>query len=201
LGGKVIRRIANISLYLTILFFILPRYSQEFRATVAGHVLDTSGKAIPNASVEVVNLANNENHVATTDNSGSYTVPLLQPGDYRLTITAKGFKQYVRARMTLAVGQIAGVDATLDVGNVTETVEVTGTPEMLDTQSASGGGVVDTLQVTELPLNARNPFMLGNMMSGVTFTGASIWQWPLDNGAMEPIRHRRYGKHSSVRGR
>jgi hypothetical protein len=82
----VIRRIANISLYLTILFFILPRYSQEFRATAAGHVLDTSGKAIPNASVEVVNLANNENHVATTDNSGSYTVPLLQPGDYRLTI-------------------------------------------------------------------------------------------------------------------
>ncbi len=158
--------------------------SQEFRATVSGHVLDSSGKAIPKAQVEVVSLANNAVSTAVTDDSGSYTVPLLQPGDYRLTIKASGFKQYVNDRLTLTVGQIAGVDATLQIGTVTETIEVTGQPEMLETQSASGGGVVDTLQVTELPLNARNPFMLGNMMSGVTFTGASIWQRPFDNGAI-----------------
>jgi len=180
----MLRRVALVSFCLAILFFSIPGFPQEFRATVAGHVLDTSGRAIANATVEVVNLANNESHVAKTDDSGSYTVPLLQPGDYRLTITSKGFKQYVQNRLTLTVGQIAGVDAPLDVGQVTETVEVTGTPELLDTQSASGGGVVDTLQVTELPLNARNPFMLGNMMSGVTFTGASIWQRPFDNGAI-----------------
>jgi hypothetical protein len=166
------------------LLVALPGLAQEFRATVAGHVLDTTGKAIPDAEVQAVNLANNETHTAKTNDSGSYTVPLLQPGDYRLTITSKGFKQYVRDRLTLTVGQIAGVDATLQLGEVTQTVEVTGNAEMLDTQSASGGGVVNTTQVTELPLNARNPFMLGNMMSGVTFTGASIWQRPFDNGAI-----------------
>jgi len=180
----MLRRVAFAGFWLAILSFVIPGFPQEFRATVAGHVLDTSGRAIPNAQVEATNLANNESHVAKTDDSGSYTVPLLQPGDYRLTITSKGFKQYVQNRLTLTVGQIDGVDASLDVGQVTETVEVTGTPELLDTQSASGGGVVDTLQVTELPLNARNPFMLGNMMSAVTFTGASIWQRPFDNGAI-----------------
>ena len=166
------------------LLFTVAVFSQEFRATVSGHVLDASGKAIPNASVEVVNLANNETHSAKTDDSGSYTIPLLQPDDYRLSITAGGFKQYVRNRLTLTVGQIAGVDATLQVGDVTQTIEVSGQAELLDTQSASGGGVVNSLQVAQLPLNARNPFMLGNMMSGVSFGGASIWQRPFDNGAI-----------------
>ncbi len=162
----------------------IPGFSQEFRATVSGHVLDTSGRVIPNAEIKLLNLANNEVFTAKSDDSGSYTVPLLQPGDYRVTITASGFKQYLQERLTLTVGQIAGVDATLDVGQVTETVEVSSQAELLDTQSASGGGVVDTTQVTELPLNARNPFMLGNMMSGVSFGGASIWQRPFDNGAI-----------------
>jgi hypothetical protein len=169
---------------LSVFLLAFSGWAQEFRATISGHVLDSSGRAIANAEVRAVNLANNEVATAKTDDSGAYTVPQLPPGDYHLTITSPGFKQFVEDRLTLTVGQIAGVDATLSLGQVTETVEVTGQPELLDTQSASGGGVVNTLQVTELPLNARNPFMLGNMMSGVTFTGASIWQRPFDNGAI-----------------
>ncbi|MBV9034465.1 MAG: TonB-dependent receptor [Acidobacteriaceae bacterium] len=177
-------RLLSAGALISFFLFAFSGVSQEFRATVSGHVLDSSGRAIPKAQVEVVSLANNAISTAVTDDSGSYTVPLLQPGDYRLTIKAAGFKQYVNDRLTLTVGQIAGVDATLELGAVTETVEVTSQAELLETQTASGGGVVDTLQVTELPLNARNPFMLGNMMSGVTFTGASIWQRPFDNGAI-----------------
>ena len=65
-----------------------------------------------------------------------------------------------------------------------ESVEVTAEAVALETQSASRGGVVTTQQVAEMPLNARNPFMLGAMMSGVTFNGAAIWQRPFDNGAI-----------------
>lgn len=60
----MLRRVALVSFCLAILFFSIPGFPQEFRATVAGHVLDTSGRAIANATVEVVNLANNESHVA-----------------------------------------------------------------------------------------------------------------------------------------
>ena len=180
----MLRRLKVASFGLAFFLSAIPAFTQEFRGTISGHVLDASGRAIPSASVQAVNLANNESFAAKTDDSGSYTIPQLSPGDYRVTITAPGFKQYLQERLTLAVGQIAGVNATLQVGEVSQTVEVSSNAALLDTQSASGGGVVSQLQVTELPLNARNPFMLGSMMSGVTFTGASIWQRPFDNGAI-----------------
>lgn len=161
-----------------------PLFAQEFRATISGHVVDASGGAIPNATVTAVNTGTTETNTAVTDNSGSYTIPLLKPGEYRITFTAAGFKELVRDRVTLTVGQIAGIDASLQVGDASEKIEVTGEVALLDTQSASGGGVVNTTQVTELPLNGRNPFMLGSIMPGVSFRGASIWQRPFDNGAI-----------------
>jgi hypothetical protein len=76
------------------------------------------------------------------------------------------------------------VDVTLEVGAITESISVTAEAAMLETQTASRVGVVTTTQVSELPLNSRNPFMLGAMMSGVNFRGAAIWQRPFDNGAI-----------------
>jgi hypothetical protein len=159
--------------------------AQEFRATVAGYVVDASGARIPQAKVEVTNLATKEVANATTDNSGSYTIPLLRPGTYKMTVTAAGFKQFVRDQLTLQIGQAAGVDATLQLGDITQTVEVTGESAMLETETANRVGLLDEKSVAELPLNSgRNPFMLGLTASGVTFRGASIWQRPFDNGAI-----------------
>ncbi len=157
---------------------------QEFRATISGHVYDASGAAVPRARIQALNVANNESSQASTNASGVYSIPFLRPGVYRITVTADGFKQYARENVTLQVGQIAGIDVVLEVGAVTETVEVTTQAALLETQTASRSGVVNTQQVAELPLNARNPFMLGTMMSGVTFRGAAIWQRPFDNGAI-----------------
>ncbi|MEK7409414.1 MAG: carboxypeptidase regulatory-like domain-containing protein [Acidobacteriota bacterium] len=158
--------------------------AQEFRATLSGRVLDSSAAAVPNARIQAVNTANNETATATTDVSGAYTVPFLRPGVYKITVTAQGFKTFTRENITLQVGQIAGIDVTLEVGQVTETIEVTAEAALLETQTASRSGIVNTTQVAELPLNTRNPFMLGAMMSGVTFRGAAIWQRPFDNGAI-----------------
>jgi len=90
----------------------------------------------------------------------------------------------VRDKVTLEVGKTLGIDVVLEVGAVTDSVEVTATAAVLETQTASRGGIVTTQQVAEMPLNARNPFMLGAMMAGVTFNGAAIWQRPFDNGAI-----------------
>ncbi len=158
--------------------------AQEFRATISGHVLDSSGGAVPNAKIQVTSTATNEVTAVSSDSSGAYTVPLLRPGMYKLTAAAEGFKQYVKDNIELLAAKVAGIDITLEVGAVTDTVEVTADAAMLETQTASRGGIVTTQQVAEMPLNARNPFMLGAMMSGVTFNGAAIWQRPFDNGAI-----------------
>ncbi|MEZ5398153.1 MAG: TonB-dependent receptor [Bryobacteraceae bacterium] len=158
--------------------------AQEFRATISGHVLDSSGAAVPNAKIQTVNTATNETSTATSDGSGNYSIPFLRPGVYKMNVTADGFKQFNRENITLQVGQIAGIDVALEVGAMTESISVTAEAAILETQTASRSGVVNTKQVAELPLNARNPFMLGTMMPGVTFRGAAIWQRPFDNGAI-----------------
>src|SRR5262249_15590143 len=103
---------------------------------------------------------------------------------YKLTATASGFKQYVKDNVVVEAAKVAGIDISLEVGNLSESVEVTAEVAVLETQSATRSGLVTTQQVAEMPLNARNPFMLGTMMSGVTFNGAAIWQRPFDNGAI-----------------
>jgi hypothetical protein len=159
-------------------------FGQEFRATISGRVLDSSGAAVAGAKVSATNTNTGEVSNATTETSGAYTVPFLRPGGYTVRVTAAGFKTFVRENVTLLVGQIAGIEVVLEVGALTENITVTAESALLETQTASRGGVVDTKQVSDLPLNARNPFMLGSMMSGVTFRGAAIWQRPFDNGAI-----------------
>ncbi len=169
---------------LLLLFAVCTVSAQEFRATVSGRVFDASNAAVPGAKLTAVNVATNETANATTDNSGAYTIPFLRPGQYRMTVTAQGFKQSIRENITLQVSQIAGIDITLEVGAITENITVTAEAALLETQTASRVAVVNQKQVSELPLNSRNPFMLGAMMSGVTFRGAAIWQRPFDNGAI-----------------
>lgn len=162
----------------------LSGFTQEFRATVTGRVLDSTGSAVPNVTLHANHGGTGEVTSATTSASGIYTIPFLRPGQYTLTAEAPGFKKYNRENITLEVGKLVGIDISLEVGGVTETIIVTAEAALLETQTASRGGVVNTVQVSELPLNARNPFMLGAMMSGVTFRGAAIWQRPFDNGAI-----------------
>jgi hypothetical protein len=151
---------------------------------MSGRVFDSSGAAVPNAKLQAVNTANNETSNAVSGPNGAYTIPFLRPGNYKLMVSAQGFKAVTRENVLLQVGQIAGIDVTLEVGAVTDTITVSGDAALLETQTASRSGVVNSIQVAELPLNARNPFMLGTMMSGVVFRGAAIWQRPFDNGAI-----------------
>src|SRR5581483_717718 len=111
-------------------------------ASISGHVTDPSGASVPRAKVEVKNLATKERSSAVTDSSGSYTIPLLQPGQYDLTVEAPGFKQYVVNNVTLEISQAAGIDVKLQVGDVTQTVEVTGEAALLETQTANRSGLI-----------------------------------------------------------
>ena len=120
----------------------LPAMTQEFRSTISGHVTDASGAAVPGAKVTAQNVANNESTSATTDGSGAYAIPFLRPGDYKVMATAAGFKQYTQAGLTLEAAKVTGIDIHLEIGAVTESVEVTAEAVALDTQTATRSAIV-----------------------------------------------------------
>ncbi len=174
------------ALTLSVLFLacMMSLPAQEFRATITGHVEDATGAAVPRVSVQILNLDTNESAAAVTDAQGVYTAPFLKPGNYRITVEAPGFKKLIRNNVVLNVGQTAGIDLHLEVGQATDSVTVAADSAVLDTETSDRGLVIDQKRVTELPLNARNPFMLANLSAGVNFNGNPIYQRPFDNGAI-----------------
>jgi hypothetical protein len=158
--------------------------AQEFRATVTGRVTDPDGLAMPGVTVSVINPRTNEIATAITSTEGVYSLPFLRPGVYTVTAELQGFRKYSQDGVQLEVGQTAALNITLQLGSVSETVTVTGESPLLEVSKADRGMVIDNLRVTELPLNARNPFMLSYLAPGITYNGPAIYQRPFDNGAI-----------------
>ncbi|HUA63059.1 MAG TPA: carboxypeptidase regulatory-like domain-containing protein [Verrucomicrobiae bacterium] len=172
--------------FATVFTFAALLPGQEFRATITGHVTDASGAIVPQAKVQAINRETNVAASALTNTQGVYTIPLLQPGSYNLVVEAPGFKKYVRQQIVLDIGNVAGIDVTLDVGNANESVTVTAeasTP-LLETETADRGLVVNETEILQLPLNGRNPFMLSVLSAGVNYNGSQQFQRPFDNGAI-----------------
>ena len=157
--------------------------AQEFRATVNGRVTDASGAAVPGVTITARNPQTNETATATSNEEGNYAIPFLKPGTYLITAEASGFKKTTQEQL-LEVSQTATINLQLQVGDVTEVVTVTSDTALLDESKADRGLVIDNTRVTELPLNARNPFMLSTLAPGITYNGPAIYQRPFDNGAI-----------------
>jgi hypothetical protein len=118
-----------------------------------------------------------------TDSAGVYTAPFLRPGSYTVTAEAAGFKKFTRTGLALGVNQVLTVDITLEVGALSEQVTVTGEAQLLETSNADRGGVIDSKRVHELPINGRNPFMLGRWWRAF-LSGQAVREPPFDNGAI-----------------
>ena len=130
-------------------------FAQDFRATLTGTVTDSSGGAVPNATVKAVNIAVNSTSETKTSGEGLYTIPLLQPGVYTVEITASGFQTLKREAITLAVGQKLNLPIRLTVGQMSQEVTVTGQQEQIESTDASRGLVFDPTKTQEYPLNGR----------------------------------------------
>ena len=160
-------RIMAISLFLSILAGI-PLSGQSSTAEISGFVSDETGAVVTSASVEVVKVDTGERRSYTTDQSGQYVVPQLVPGNYRVSVEAAGFRRLVRQGIVLQVGQQARIDLRLQVGAVSESVEVVAEAPLLETSDASLGQVIENRKVLDLPLNGRNIVALSALAAGVT---------------------------------
>lgn len=156
--------------------------AQEFRATITGRVLDPQGASIPNARIIVTHLATGTRSETLCASDGQYAIPFLVPGDYKVEVTAKGFKRYIRETFAVAAGERLGLDPQLEVGAATETITVTAETSALDTATASMGQVIGAKQVEDLPLNGRTPLVLAQLSMGVTPNTDPKFNRPFDNG-------------------
>ena len=151
----------------------LPVVAQVTTAELSGSVTDPSGAAIPNVKVTATNIATSLTRDVVTDAAGNYLLTLLPPGSYNLSAEASGFRKTVQNNVTLEVSQRAKLDFQLQLGQMTESVEVAATAPLLESQSSTLGNVVNEKLVTDLPLNGRNFVTLAILTPGVNGTGFS----------------------------
>ncbi|HKQ85258.1 MAG TPA: carboxypeptidase regulatory-like domain-containing protein [Candidatus Acidoferrales bacterium] len=138
-------------------------------AQVSGAVLDASGAAVAGAQVQISNTDTNAVRTATSGDDGSYSFPNLPIGPYKLEVSKSGFTTYVQSGIVLQVGTNPTVNVTLQVGAVTQTVEVQANAAMVETQSNAGlGQVIQPEQVVDLPLNGRQATQL------IALSGAAV---------------------------
>jgi hypothetical protein len=144
-------------------------YSQAVNATLLGAVTDASGAIVPNAKVTLTEVETGISRSGQTNESGNYTFPNLPPGQYMVIVEVSGFKKETRKDIALVVNSSTRIDVQLTPGNITETVEVTGAPPILQTERADTGRNLDQVVTEALPLSTnRNYQSLLNLVPGTT---------------------------------
>lgn len=152
------------------LFVLTALFAQSDVGTITGYIRDPSGAVVPNSKVVIRSEATGEEHTVTTDTQGHYTVPSLIPGNYTLTASAAGFKQFVSKANKLQANSTIELDGKLAVGEMSQTVEVSSTAEVLQTESGAVQAEVSGQQIQDQELNGRSPIYTAQFLPGVFST-------------------------------
>ena len=142
--------------------------------TLVGTVTDRSGGSVPNAQVTAIHTGTNLSRTAQTNQQGEYRVEFLPIGEYTVEVASQGFKKSIQKGVVLQVNVTARVDATLDVGAVTEQVDVTAEAPLVNTSNAQIGRTVESVELTTLPIVGRNVYTLLQLTPGVESNVNSI---------------------------
>ena len=130
--------------------------SAQDRAAISGAVTDPAGALVPAAAVELKSEATGLRRATATSDRGLYEINALPVGTYTITITKPGFKPATVDQVVVRYGETRTIDARLEIGGTTETVEVTATAEVLNRTNAEVGGVIESPQIKEIPVSGRN---------------------------------------------
>jgi hypothetical protein len=144
--------------------------AQSTGGKILGRVLDSSGAAVAEVNVTLVNEATGASRSVQTNTTGDYIFVEVPAGSYQLEFERTSFKKGVKKGITLELNQTISADIVLQVGDVNTTVEVTAAPELVDTTDSQLGAVENSRSITELPLNARDTYQFLQLQPGVTAT-------------------------------
>jgi hypothetical protein len=150
-----------------VLAFWSSAHAQSFTGTIVGTIKDTSQAVIPGAEITIVNVNTDLKETFTADVAGRYTSVPLPPAEYRVEAGLQGFRRVVRSGIVLPVNTTIVVDFTLEVGAVSDLVEVRAHTPVLEVNTGTIGKVVDNRRILELPLNTRNVYALIFLTAGV----------------------------------
>jgi len=149
-------------------------HAQLTEGTIAVTVKDSSGAAVPNAKVTIKDLGTGSEVEEVTDNIGYARVPHLAPGTYQMRVSANGFKTMVSDNIVVSVNVVNSLTVVLQIGSVTETIEVNTNAPLVQTEEGRLSSTLSTREVTDLPLNGRDVFQLITLEPGVTATNAPV---------------------------
>jgi len=169
------RLFQSLILFTVLLLCLAPlMQGQSTYGSITGLVTDSTGAAVPDAKVTLTNTGTQETRTQNTGSDGLYSFVNLIPGNYRVDVEKSGFKHFTRQNASVDVNQSARIDATLTVGQVTESIEVTAQTSLLQPETSSLGQVVDQREANELPLNGRNIYNLTTITPSVVPQGNTI---------------------------
>lgn len=161
--------------------------AQESRGSVTGTVTDPNGAVLPGATVSIRNIGTNVEATTTTNADGSYDFPLLNPGKYTLSVTADGFNTATREEVEVRVAARLTLDVKMQTAGVTGLVTVIST-QQLETGSVSMGSVIESKQLSELPLTEGTAYQLATLAPGIAYTGNPMFTAPISNGNLAAFR-------------
>lgn len=150
---------------------------QQVTGSITGSVTDSSGAAIPGVQVRLSNQETGLQRSAASDEDGNFRFLVIPPGNYAIDVSQQGFKGVRRDGIVVEADRSLAVPVTLEIGAVTEVVEVSGGTPLLEPNTSSLGTVMDSRKVEELPLNGRNPLGLANLIPtvrGIGFFGGQV---------------------------
>lgn len=143
---------------------------QTITASITGNVGDPTGAVVPNATVTATNTETQVKTTTTTNGEGLYTFPFLRIGPYTISVDSKGFKKSVVGPFTVTANQVARMDIKLELGDSTQTVEVTDVATLLQTETQATGDTLSSTKLTSIPLNGRNFASLTLLIPGAVST-------------------------------
>ncbi len=167
-------RVLVLALVVTLSLLSVSLHAQTFYGSIVGSVTDITGAVIPGGAVTLTNLGTSERRTAETGADGNYQFVNLVPGRYKIDIEKPGFKHLTRDEVIVEVQSAVRIDASLQVGDVGQVLEVTGQTPLLQTESSSLSQVVEARTVQEMPLNGRNVLNLVSLVPGVVPQGNAM---------------------------
>src|ERR1035437_6963028 len=162
-----------IRVLIAFIFGAFSLFAQGNTSAILGTITDASGAFIPRVAVAVTNVETALATTAMTDDVGNYAVRYLLPGRYREEAEASGFKRVIRQDIVLEMARELRVDVTMEVGGVTESVTITGSAPLVETETGTLSTTVETREVVSLPLLMRDPQVLAILSPGVVQTDTS----------------------------
>ncbi len=158
--------------WLAALFLIAPACHGQ-SAQITGRVADSSGGVVVGAPVVVRNADSGVSYSAESNSTGYFTVSRLEPGNYELAVHQPGFRSTLRKGIVLQVDQTVRLDVTLEVGDVTQAVEITAAAPLIESETSNVGQVVGNKSIVEMPLNGRNAWDLSMLSGGTVYVDAT----------------------------